>query len=114
MRGNDGRSRGSTLPATSLGLYMQHDTVDDKVFHDGTICAGGSLIRLRTRAAIGGASAFPDTNYAQDATLTLSTRGMVVPGSGVRRYYATWYRNVASTFCPPATANVSNGWQITW
>jgi hypothetical protein len=104
----------SGMPASSLGLYMQHDTIDDKVFHDGTICAGGSLIRLRTRAAVGGASAFPDSNYAQDATLTLSTRGMVVPGSGVRRYYAKWYRNVSSTFCPPATANVTNGFIIDW
>jgi hypothetical protein len=38
----------------------------------------------------------------------------VTPGSGVQRYYAAWYRNASSTYCPPATANVSNGWRITW
>jgi hypothetical protein len=32
----------------------------------------------------------------------------------VQRYYSTWYRNAASTFCPPGTANITNGWRVEW
>lgn len=104
----------SEEPATSFTLFMQHDAPDDRVFHDGVICAGGSLVRLRGRAAVAGESSFPNSAFAQDQTITLSQRGAVFPGQGVRRYYAAWYRNAATTFCPPATANVSNGWIIDW
>jgi hypothetical protein len=104
----------SETPATSFGLYMQHTTLGDQVFHDGILCAGGTLTRLRGRPSVGGTSMFPDPSFPQDATLTLSERGGVTPGSGVTRYYATWYRNASTSFCPPATANVSNGWRIVW
>jgi hypothetical protein len=101
-------------PSSSFTLFMQHDAAGDAVFHDGVLCAGGSLIRLRGRAAAGGAALFPDSTFANDATLTLSQRGSVTVGSGARRYYAAWYRNASTTFCPPATANVTNGWKIDW
>jgi len=100
-------------PATSFTLFMQHDALDDRVFHDGTLCAGGTLIRLRGRGAVGGQAAFPDSNFANDS-MTLSQRGQVTVGSGDVRYYAGWYRNASTTFCPPATANVTNGWRLTW
>jgi hypothetical protein len=38
-------------PATSFTLFMQHDAAGDTIFHDGVLCAGGTLIRLRGRAA---------------------------------------------------------------
>jgi hypothetical protein len=101
-------------PATSFGLYMQHQNTGDAVFHDGVLCASNPLIRLRGRASVGGASQFPDPAFPQDATLTLSTRGAVTPGSGSLRFYAVWYRNASTTFCPPATANVTNGYAILW
>jgi len=104
----------SDMPATAFGLYMQHDAPGDQVFHDGILCAGGTLTRLRGRPSVGGASMFPDSSFANDATLTLSQRGGVTPGSGVTRFYATWYRNASTTFCPPATANVTNGWRVVW
>jgi hypothetical protein len=101
-------------PVSSFTLFMQHSTSGDAVFHDGTLCAAGSLIRLRGRAAVGGEAFFPNSNFAQDSTTSLSQRGGVFPGLGVRRYYAGWYRNASTTFCPPATANVTNGWYIDW
>ena len=104
----------SGIPTTSFGLYMQHSAPADMVFHDGVICAGGTLVRLRGRSAVGGVSQFPDNNFANDSTLTLHSRGGVTVGSGTTRYYATWYRSAASTFCPPATANVTNGYTIVW
>jgi hypothetical protein len=101
-------------PVSSFTLFMQHENTADTTFHDGVLCAGNPLIRLRGRAAAGGEAFFPNSNFAQDSTTTLSQRGGVFPGQGVRRYYAAWYRNASTTFCPPATANVTNGWQIDW
>jgi len=45
---------------------------------------------------------------------SVATRGLVTPGSGVVRSYQTYYRNAASTFCLPATFNVTNGVRLTW
>jgi len=110
----------SNLPATAFTLFMQHDALADTVFHDGVLCAGGTLIRLRGRGAgpgqfqPNGVAIFPNNAFANDSTLTLSSRGGQVPGNGNTRFYAGWYRNASTTFCPPATANVSNGWTITW
>jgi hypothetical protein len=99
-------------PTRSFTLFMQHDAPDDRVFHDGTLCAGGTLVRLRGRNASAGSASFPDPVW--DSSITLSQRGSVTVGSGARRYYAAWYRNASTTFCPPATANVTNGWLIDW
>jgi len=104
----------TNLPSTSFTLFMQHDAAADGIFHDGVLCAGGSLIRLRGRGAVGGQAIFPNSAFPNDATLTLSQRGSVTVGSGALRFYAAWYRNASTTFCPPATANVSNGFKIVW
>jgi hypothetical protein len=101
---------GSGMPATVSCIYLQGDGLDDIVFGDGVRCTGGSLLRLRTKANVGGASSFPDSTD----TITLSARGGVTPGSGVRRYYQTYYRNSAALFCPPETFNVTNGWVLDW
>jgi len=108
------------LPATSFTMFLQHDSPGDGVFHDGVLCAGGTLVRLRGRNAgagqgqAPGVAVFPNSAFAADASMTLSSRGGVVPGSGAVRYYCAWFRNAASSYCPPATANVSNGWLIGW
>jgi hypothetical protein len=101
-------------PVSSFTLFMQHENPGDTVFHDGVLCAGNPLIRLRGRSAVGGEAFFPNSLFANDSTLTLSQRGGVFPGQGVTRFYAAWYRNASSTFCPPATANVTNGLSIGW
>ncbi|MBK7875906.1 MAG: VCBS repeat-containing protein [Planctomycetes bacterium] len=101
---------GSGMPAVVSCIYLQGDALSDGVFGDGVRCAGGGLIRLRTKNNLGGASSFPDSTD----TITLSARGGVTPGSGLRRYYQTYYRNSAGGFCPPETFNVTNGWQIDW
>ncbi|MBI5364782.1 MAG: hypothetical protein HZA53_16520 [Planctomycetes bacterium] len=101
---------GSGMPATVSCIYLQGTALADTVFGDGVRCAGGTLLRLRTRANVGGASAFPDSTD----TISLSVRGGVVPGSGTTRYYQTYYRNSAGLFCPPETFNVTNGRVIVW
>jgi len=106
-------------PTASFTLFLQHDAAGDQGFHDGVLCAGGNLIRLRGRNAGvpgqpgPGEALYPNPAFAQD-TQTLSQRGGVVPGSGVTRYYSAWYRNASTSFCPPATANVTNGWRLAW
>jgi hypothetical protein len=102
--------RAEGMPGTSTCIYLQGDQVDNATFGDGVRCAGGTLVRLRVRANVGGASTFPD---ATD-TVTLSQRGGVVPGSGVTRLYQTYYRNAAAAFCPPETFNVTNGVRVEW
>jgi hypothetical protein len=101
---------GSGMPLTVSCIYLQGDATDDIVFGDGVRCTGGTLIRLRTKANVGGASMFPDSTD----TITLSQRGGVTPGSGAIRYYQTYYRNSAPAFCPPETFNVTNGRIVTW
>jgi len=102
----------SSTPVSSFTLFLQHDALGDAVFHDGVLCAGGTLVRLRGRAAVAGQAWFPNSNF--DSSITLSQRGGVFPGQGVRRYYAAWYRNASPSFCPPATANVTNGLLVDW
>jgi len=97
-------------PQSSLGIYLQHDAQGDHVFHDGVLCADGNLIRLRRHVSVGGESSFPDSTD----TTTLAQRGSVTPGSGATRYYSCFYRNASTTFCPPATANVTNGVRVIW
>jgi len=105
---------GTDQPASSFGIFLQHSALDDRVFHDGVLCGGGLMIRLRGRNAVGGVSTFPNSAFPNDVTLTLSQRGLVVPGSGNTRYYALFYRNASTTFCPPATANGTNGLRVIW
>ncbi len=100
----------SGMPASVLSVFLQGDATDDATFGDGVRCAGGALIRLRIAQNASGASVFPATSD----TVQLSTRGGVVPGSGAVRFYQTYYRNSAVTFCPPDTFNVTNGWRVTW
>ncbi len=98
------------MPVSAASIFLQGSGVGDSVFGDGVRCAGGTLLRMRVKVNVNGASRFPDSSD----TVTLSARGGVVPGSGVRRYYQTYYRNAAPSYCPPATFNVTGGWVVDW
>ncbi|MBK7876498.1 MAG: hypothetical protein IPJ77_12245 [Planctomycetes bacterium] len=100
----------SGMPATASCIFLQGDAMTDIVFGDGVRCAGGALLRLRTKTSVAGAAQFPD---ATDSA-RLSERGGVAVGSGVVRFYQTYYRNSAAAFCPPATFNVTNGAYVIW
>lgn len=101
---------GSGMPATSTAIYLKGDASQPPItFGDGLLCTGGSLIRLRTKINVGGASQFPEPGDP-----SLSVRGATPPGSGVSGWYQIYYRNAASAFCPPATYNISNGMRIDW
>ncbi|MBI5364159.1 MAG: hypothetical protein HZA53_13345 [Planctomycetes bacterium] len=100
----------SGMPATVSCIFLQGTQVEVAVFGDGVRCVGGTLLRLRTRSNVGGASQFPDSTD----TVTLAQRGGVTIGSGVVRFYQTYYRNSAPLHCPPDTFNVTNGAAVTW
>lgn len=102
---------GSAMPSTSTAVYLKgnFNILAGSTFGDGVLCAGGTLIRLRGKTNVGGASSFPDSAE----TITLSARGGNTVGSGQLAFYAVYYRNAAA-YCTPATWNVSNGYTITW
>jgi hypothetical protein len=101
--------QGSQMPNSSA-LYFQGSSVlaggNGAVFGDGIRCAGGTVIRLGTKANSGGASQYP-----VGADLPVSVRGMCTPG--VTRIYQVWYRN-AAVFCTVSTFNLTNGSSVTW
>jgi hypothetical protein len=96
---------GSGMPNSSA-LYFQGTTQISLVFGDGIRCAGGSVVRLGTKANAGGGSQYPAVGDP-----TVSVRGLVT-GPGTRTYQV-WYRNAAA-FCSPSTFNLTNGLLVTW
>jgi probable HAF family extracellular repeat protein len=100
---------GSNMPNSSA-LYFQGTLQLNgglgNAFGDGLRCAGGTVIRLGTKANASGASQYP---AALD--LPVSLKGLVTtPGT---RTYQAWYRNAAS-FCTASTFNLTNGLSIAW
>jgi Tol biopolymer transport system component len=96
--------------ANGSALYFQGTARQDgglgTVFGDGLRCAGGTIVRLGTKANASGASQYPGSGDP-----AISVRGAVAsPGS---RDYQVWYRNVAA-FCQPESFNTTNGWEIAW
>ncbi len=96
---------GTGMPNSSA-LYFQGTTQISTIFGDGIRCAGGTVIRLGTKANAAGASQYP---AAGDPSV--SVRGLV--GAAGTRTYQVWYRNAAS-FCTSATFNLTNGLLVTW
>jgi len=97
------------MPANAPALFLQSDALGDTTWGDGVRCLGPALIRLRLKQGAGGAAQYPEVGDQ-----SISARGSVTPGSGAVRHYQAYYRNASSTFCPPATANVTNGWTLIW
>ena len=101
----------SGMPTTVTAIYLKGSAsvAGGVVFGDGVLCAGGTLLRLGQENNLNGASSYP-TGTQQ----SVSVKGATPAGSGLTAHYQTYYRNASASFCPPATFNVSNGYQITW
>ncbi|MBK7877704.1 MAG: VCBS repeat-containing protein [Planctomycetes bacterium] len=97
--------------ASVAAIFLQGDALDlsGTVFGDGVRCVDGNLIRLGSKATPAGSAQYPEAGNA-----SVSTRGQVTPGSGVRRAYQVYYRNAAAAFCPPGTFNATNGVTVVW
>jgi len=101
---------GDQMTSASLAIYVQGANRENQglgiVLYDGLDCTGGGIIRLGSRTNAGGASSYPS-----GVSQPVSVRGQVLaPGT---RTYQVFYRNAAS-YCTAGTANLSNGWEITW
>jgi len=94
----------------SFALYFQGTSQTSggagSVFGDGLRCAGGSIVRLKSKLNAGGSSAYP-TGSDQPISLRGSDH------AGDVRTYQCWYRNAAA-FCTPSTFNLTNGIQAVW
>ncbi|HRC63413.1 MAG TPA: hypothetical protein PLX85_09375, partial [Dehalococcoidia bacterium] len=103
---------GTGMNPTGIAIFVKADSqlTTGLLYGDGITCLDGNLIRLRQKPLAGGDARFPDSTD----TTTLSARGGTPPGSGAFATYLVYYRNASTTFCPPATANVTNGWTILW
>jgi hypothetical protein len=99
------------MPASTFTLFLRWNTLEGvpQVFHDGLRCAGGALGRFGGQQAVAGSASFPGISLN-----TLSGVSATFPGSGATVFYGAFYRNASTTFCPPATANVTNQLQIVW
>ncbi len=111
---NNVRLTGSGMQPSGLCLFLKGNAIDPNAvtFGDGITCTVGSLIRLRAMPLVAGSATFPDP--AGPPTITLSERGGNIVGSGQLASYTVYYRNASVAFCPPATFNASNNWQLTW
>ncbi|MBI5362767.1 MAG: VCBS repeat-containing protein [Planctomycetes bacterium] len=105
-------STGMPNSAAPSSLYLQGTAQDNgglgTPIQDGLRCVTGTIVRLGTRPNAANQSQYPDAGNQ-----IISIRGgITVPGT--TRYYQVFYRNAATAFCPPGTANWTNGLAVTW
>ena len=105
---------GEKPTATSV-LLQGGATVNSLHYGDGLRCVGGTLKRLYTHNAVGGAVTMP-----QGADATISARSAAsgdLIQAGSTRNYQIYYRDPSTTFCPSpsgSTFNISNAIAISW
>lgn len=99
----------SGVPAAATCTFFQQDFVDFTAvpFGDGLRCGGTSIVRIKTKTAVGGTTQYPVGTEAP-----LSERGFIPP-IGAQVAYQVTYRNAAA-FCTPDTMNISNGIVSIW
>ena len=108
--------RGAGMPnsASPSAIYLQGTAQDNgglgTPIQDGLRCVTGSLIRLGTRPNSGNQSQYPDVGN-QPVSIRGALAALPMPQT---RYYQVFYRNAAAAFCPPGTANWTNGFTIVW
>lgn len=109
----------SGMLPTALHVYLQgsQEIANGTPFGDGVRCAGGELLRLVARNAVGGASQFPDPAHG-DPSIRERSAALGAPiGAGETRWYQTYYRDPALAFCPAPPGdswNVTNGVRVLW
>ncbi len=106
----------SGLPANATCIFLQGDLALAPTFWgDGARCVDGQLLRLSTRAALGGFAQYPEGALPPIPVRSANLGAPIPPGAS--RFYQVYYRNAAAAFCPaPAggTFNATNGVRIVW
>lgn len=106
----------TSVPDPTLMVFLQgnQSVPTGVVFGDGIRCISGTIVRLGTRNAAGGAS-YP---LPGDPSITARSAARGDPiAPGTTRNYQAWYRDAVPGFCPSPLGgdlNVSNGVRITW
>ncbi len=100
--------------ATSIVLQGDATVPAGTQFGQGVRCVGGSLKRLYTKSAVGGAITAP-----QGGDQAVSTRSSVLGDTilgGQHRYYQVYYRDptVLGGCSASATFNVTQAFDVTW
>jgi subtilisin family serine protease len=101
-------------PWNALSIVMQGklNAPGGLVFGAGVRCVNGNLLRLFSHNAAGDGLSAP---HGGDLSVSARSAALGDPlSSGMRRYYAVYYREPSTSFCPGAIFNVSNGFQIAW
>jgi choice-of-anchor B domain-containing protein len=98
---------------TALSVFVQGDVeIAPTNFGDGLRCMGGSLKRLYSKSASGGSVTAP---AGAEPSISARSAALGSPISAFQsRFYQVYYRDPASSFCPPNTFNVSSGVKVVW
>ncbi len=101
---------------TAFSLFLQGDVeIAPAPYGDGLRCTSGSMKRLYSKNASGGAAAAPT-----GAELSVSARSAALGdtiAATTTRVYQVVYRDPDPSFCPSpngSTFNASNGLRVTW
>ncbi len=104
--------------ATALSLLLQGDAPSSSgaVYGQGVRCAGGSLVRLFAKHAIGGSVYVPDFGAGDPAISALSASKGDVIQPGHSRWYLVYYRDPSVLGgCPlSSTFNATQTGRVTW
>jgi hypothetical protein len=107
-----GFAQSGELP-TSLSIFLQGNSSQQGgiAFGDGVRCATGTLKRLFTHNAIGGAVIAPTGSDLSVSARSAALGDTITAGS--KRYYQVYYRDANLTFCR-AGFNVGNALEVAW
>ena len=100
---------------TATSIVLQGNAVSSgAVFGQGVRCAAGSLKRLYTKTAVGGAITAPQVGDAPVSIQSAFLGDMITPGG--HRYYQVYYRDPTVVGGCPATStfNVTQALDVTW
>jgi hypothetical protein len=110
VTGDDVQLASSFEPISSYTLFLQHDAAGDFVFHDGVLCAGGTLIRCadgrpRRPGFVPNPCGTARSRSRSAAACSPARRAALLLGLVPQRL---------ANLLPAATANVTNGVYVDW
>lgn len=108
VAGDSVQLQATNMTGATCVFFQGASTIPPIVVDDGIGCVGGPVIRLGTKPVVANSSAYPT-----GADVIISIKG-AIPAPGATRWYQCFYRNASAVFCPPATSNRTNGFEIVW
>lgn len=108
VAGDSVQLQAANMTGATCVFFQGASTIAPIVVDDGIGCVGGPVIRLGTKPVVANSSAYPT-----GADVIISIKG-AIPAPGATRWYQCFYRNASAVFCPPATSNRTNGFEIVW